>query len=89
MDAKTFQDVLIYLGLSPIETRAKVIKSVFVDGLTVSEAADLAGYSRQSARFLIQRVTSDLRRVSDLTGVNLSPTIRRGTPGRKANRAQQ
>lgn len=84
-----FLNVLIYLGLSPTEARAKVIKSVFVDGLTVSEAADLAGYSRPSARFLIQRVTSDLRRVGDLTGVNLSPTVRRGTPGRKANRAQQ
>lgn len=83
-----FQKVLIYLGFDPSEIRSQVLKLTLVDGQTISEAADSTGYSRPSARALTHRVTTDLRRISDLTGVNVSPTIRRGTPGRKANRAQ-
>ena len=89
MTEDLYQKVLIYLGFTPTEDRATLLRLTFVEGFTVSEAADRTGFSRPSARALTHRVTSDLRRISDLTGVNVSPTIRRGTPGRKAIRAQQ
>lgn len=82
-----FEKILRYLDLDPSDRRAKVLKSLFVDNFTKTQAAEAFGMTNANVGLLTERVLRDLRRAGDLTGVYIEPVIRRGVPGRKARNA--
>lgn len=84
MDEETFSRVVSYLGYNRDDKRSCLLHGLFVLGLTKSEAAKAFGFTSANAGLTADRALRDLRRAGDLTGVYIEPTIRRGTPGRKA-----
>lgn len=83
MDNETFDRVIRYLGLQRGDRRAELLRGIFTQNLSKSEAAKPLGFTPANAGLVVERALRDLRKAGDLTGVYLEPVIRRGIPGRK------